>query len=148
MTPLKKLSQALSHAGGALIDTMKEELRLTDSSQKKQMDALLDAYTLASYLPDELYDEEADIYPYKHASHMMFECSTLIGASEETVNILTSILTDILPPDACFHALFWASPKIGHLIDEMEQAGIVGPFTGSKAREVLVDETYLEIIKE
>mgnify|MGYP001170247362 FL=1 len=43
--------------------------------------------------------------------------------------------------------------KIGYaraarIIDEMEQASIVGPFTGSKAREVLVDETYLEIIKE
>ena len=43
--------------------------------------------------------------------------------------------------------------KIGYsraarLIDEMEQASVVGPFTGSKAREVLVDETYLEIIKE
>jgi S-DNA-T family DNA segregation ATPase FtsK/SpoIIIE len=39
--------------------------------------------------------------------------------------------------------------KIGYsraarLIDEMEQAGIVGPFTGSKAREVLVDESYLD----
>ena len=38
--------------------------------------------------------------------------------------------------------------RAARLIDEMEQAGIVGPFTGSKAREVLVDETYLEIIKE
>ena len=43
--------------------------------------------------------------------------------------------------------------KIGYsraarLIDDMEQAAVVGPFTGSKAREVLVDETYLEIIKD
>ena len=43
--------------------------------------------------------------------------------------------------------------KIGYsraarLIDDMEQASVVGPFTGSKAREVLVDETYLEIIKD
>ena len=43
--------------------------------------------------------------------------------------------------------------KIGYsraarLIDEMEIVGIVGPFTGSKAREVLVDETYLEIIRD
>jgi hypothetical protein len=26
----------------------------------------------------------------------------------------------------------------------MEQAGIVGSFTGSKAREVLVDDSYLD----
>jgi len=38
--------------------------------------------------------------------------------------------------------------RAARLIDEMEQAGIVGPFTGSKAREVLVDESYLEIIKD
>ncbi|MDZ7268809.1 MAG: DNA translocase FtsK 4TM domain-containing protein [candidate division KSB1 bacterium] len=39
--------------------------------------------------------------------------------------------------------------KIGYsraarLIDELEAAGIVGAFDGSKAREVLVDESYLE----
>ena len=38
--------------------------------------------------------------------------------------------------------------RAARLVDEMEQAGIVGPFTGSKAREVLVDESYLEIIRD
>ena len=37
--------------------------------------------------------------------------------------------------------------RAARLVDEMEQAGVVGPFTGSKAREVLVDESYLEIIR-
>lgn len=36
--------------------------------------------------------------------------------------------------------------RAARLIDEMEQAGIVGAFTGSKAREVLVDESYLDSI--
>ena len=38
--------------------------------------------------------------------------------------------------------------RAARLIDDMEQNGVVGPFTGSKAREVLVDETYLEMISD
>ncbi len=34
--------------------------------------------------------------------------------------------------------------RAARMIDQMEQLGVVGPFTGSKAREVLVDELYLQ----
>lgn len=37
--------------------------------------------------------------------------------------------------------------RAARLIDELEKEGIVGPFTGSKAREVLVDPSYLEHLK-
>lgn len=111
----------LSHGASALMDTLRDELGMNEAHTRKQIEGLFDVYSLSAYLPDEVYDAEADIYPYKDASHLMFECSTLIGASEETVTILSSILTDILPPDSCFHALFWASPKIGPMIDEMER---------------------------
>jgi S-DNA-T family DNA segregation ATPase FtsK/SpoIIIE len=38
--------------------------------------------------------------------------------------------------------------RAGRLIDQLERAGIVGPFDGSKAREVLVDETYLDSLTD
>jgi len=38
--------------------------------------------------------------------------------------------------------------RAARLMDEMEKIGVVGPFTGSKAREVLVDESYLEIVSD
>ena len=38
--------------------------------------------------------------------------------------------------------------RAARLIDEMERLKIVGSFTGSKAREVLVDESYLETVKD
>lgn len=33
--------------------------------------------------------------------------------------------------------------RAGRLIDELEDAGIIGPFDGAKAREVLVEESYI-----
>jgi len=36
--------------------------------------------------------------------------------------------------------------RAARMIDQMEQIGVVGPFTGSKAREVLVDELYLQTL--
>jgi len=37
--------------------------------------------------------------------------------------------------------------RAGRLIDELEDAGIVGPYDGSKAREVLIDEETLEMLE-
>lgn len=111
----------LSHSCGALMETLRDELGMNETHDRKQIEGLFDAYSLSAYLPDEVYDAEANLFLYKESSHIVFECSSLIGASEETVTILSSLLTDILPPESSFHALFWASPKIGPMIDEMER---------------------------
>ena len=72
------------------------------------------------------------------------------GTNDEMIN---EAITLVVTHQQGSISLLQRRLKIGYsraarLIDEMEQIGVVGPFTGSKAREVLVDETYLEMIND
>jgi S-DNA-T family DNA segregation ATPase FtsK/SpoIIIE len=37
--------------------------------------------------------------------------------------------------------------RAARIIDRLEEGGIIGPYDGSKARQVLVDQSYLETLK-
>jgi S-DNA-T family DNA segregation ATPase FtsK/SpoIIIE len=38
--------------------------------------------------------------------------------------------------------------RAARLMDQLEATGVVGPYDGSKAREVLVDKSYLEKLQK
>ncbi len=38
--------------------------------------------------------------------------------------------------------------RAARIMDQLEQAGVVGPFDGAKGREVLVDKSYLDLMKK
>ena len=82
---------------------------------------IFNVHSLSSLLPYEAYDPDTHLYMNKRSVGFILEAAPLTGASEETVTLLAQLLTDVLPPQADFHCLLWASPKIGDVLDHFEQ---------------------------
>lgn len=78
--------------------------------------------SLAQLLPYESYDPTTKLFHNKKSMGFILEVTPLTGASEETVAILTSLLTDVLSPDIDLHILLWANDKIGPVFDRFEAA--------------------------
>ncbi|HVV69606.1 MAG TPA: type IV secretion system protein TraC [Gammaproteobacteria bacterium] len=76
-----------------------------------------DQYPLSSLLPYETYDPDTQLFYNKKSQGFMLEVSPLTGANEQTVQILASLLTDVLPTSADLQCLLWASDKVGDSID-------------------------------
>jgi len=77
---------------------------------------------LSSLLHYEAFDPETSIYINKRSCGFILEASPLTGANEEMVNILASILTDVLPLDVDLQFLLWGSDKVGEILDRFEEA--------------------------
>src|SRR5262249_54218397 len=78
-------------------------------------------HALNRLLPYHSYDPDTNIYYNKKSAGFMLEICPMLGASEEQVNILASIITDVLPQQVDLQFILWGSPKIGELLDRFEQ---------------------------
>lgn len=79
-----------------------------------------DQKALVTLLPYDAYDPDTHIFFNKNSQGWIIEAAPLTGASEETVNILASIITDVLPKDVHLQFLLWGSNKIGEILDQFE----------------------------
>ena len=80
----------------------------------------LDFGALNNILHFEGYDRETGIFYNKNSQGFILEASLLLGASEETATILTSIIVDVLPKNADLQFVLWGSDKIGNILDQFE----------------------------
>lgn len=92
------------------------------TTPSKKMRNAFEQHSLSSILHYETFNPETDLFINKKSIGFILEASLLTGASEETVNILASILTDTLPPESDLQFLLWASDKIGDVLDDFENA--------------------------
>jgi len=88
-----------------------------------------DAYLLPEFVGDESGSEKTDFDPANRDS--MFEEAARIIVMHQQGS--TSLLQ---------RRLKLGYNRAGRLIDQLESAGVVGPFEGSKAREVLIPDEY------
>ncbi|MCU0416073.1 MAG: DNA translocase FtsK [Cytophagaceae bacterium] len=92
------------------------------------------AYKLPEYIDDESGEEKGD-FDFSQRDNLFEEAARVIVLHQQGS---TSLLQ---------RKLKLGYNRAGRLIDQLESAGIVGPFEGSKAREVLVKDEYsLELL--
>ncbi len=87
--------------------------------------AAFDYAALNQILHYETYDPDTRVFHNKNSQGFVLESTVLTGAGEESANIFTSILSDVLPKKTDLQILFLGSDKIGHALDhfERERAG-------------------------
>lgn len=93
----------------------------TTSSNVPAIDTIIHYESLHRLLPYESFDPDTGIFHNRGSQGFILEVFPLLGANEETINILTSLITDVLPPTADIQFLLWGSPKIGEWLDRFEK---------------------------
>ena len=77
-------------------------------------------HSLTQLMHLDSFQAETALFFNKKSKGFILEAYPLLGANEETINILMSVLTDVLPPETDLQFLLWASPKIGRTLDAFE----------------------------
>lgn len=84
------------------------------------MGEMLDHHSLIQLIHFDSYQPETGMFFNKKSKGFVLEAYPLLGANEESINILTSLLTDVLPLETDLQFILWASPKIGETLDQFE----------------------------
>lgn len=69
-------------------------------------------HSLGEIVPYRMYDEENEIYYNETTQGLVFEATPLIGATEQTIHLLTNLINHQLPEGASIQFLLYASPKV------------------------------------
>lgn len=113
----------ISEWGEKVAEWVGERTQFGSNKKVKEEDwqHLFDFTSLASLLHYEAYDPKTNLFYNKKSQGFVLEGTTLIGASEQTTNLITRVITD-LSNDVDFQFLLWGSDKIGDLLDYFENS--------------------------
>ena len=117
----RDVTEKVGHKIASLLgDEILQKMRKTGWQNEAR--SLFDHHFISELLPYETFDPETGLFMNKKSMGFILETTPLLGSSEEVENILTSVITDILPANVDMQFLVWASPKIAPLLDAFEAA--------------------------
>jgi conjugal transfer ATP-binding protein TraC len=88
--------------------------------KKPELDS--DHHFLHELLPYRFFDEKNGIFINDSSLGFILEASPLVGASEETIDTLSGMITEGIPEGCTIQFINWASPKVGHIFNTWKQA--------------------------
>lgn len=100
--------------------------------------------------PYEAYDPANELF-YNHRSQgFILEAIPFTGANQETINLLVSLLIDVIPKDAVIQFYLWGSNKVGspfdRFIENRSQQGEIFKWLATKRIEYLKEGILKSLI--
>jgi conjugal transfer ATP-binding protein TraC len=92
------------------------------STYKNKTPNLNEYNSISSLLPYRAYDPDTKFFVNKHTVGFMLETTPIVGASTETVNLLTGMITDGVPTGCLVQFTNYASPRIGNILDSWAES--------------------------
>lgn len=77
---------------------------------------------LSEMLPYRLFDEKTGLYLNANSCGFVLELVPFLGADDSVINVLAETLSDGIPDGAHLQIINWASPRIGHVLDNWATA--------------------------
>ncbi len=127
-TSTASLQQRLKATYGRVKSVLKEALPRhgatlnNQSMTTRDISALLRRHHLAGLLPYRYYDPDTSLFHNARSLGFMLDVTPVDGATEEMINILHNMITDILPDYCDLQCLLVASDKVSPQLTQFKQA--------------------------
>lgn len=95
-----------------------EKEQLGDQEAELKSSKIHREHMLWHEFPYEAYDPANELFYNHHSQGFILEAVPMTGATEESIKLLLSLLTDVLPKGYFAQFYLWGSNKVGHAFDQ------------------------------
>lgn len=118
---LRILSQ-VGHKIAALLHERTDYGVRVESPSLKLINQYLGHYPISSLLPYRSYDPAKEIFHNENSVGFVLETYPMVGCTEEMQREISGLFQHTLPEGSHIQFIFWADPRIGHILENWRKA--------------------------